>query len=124
MRSSSPAATVREAVSAPYQRRTGLPALSQISTPTTVAAGMPAKTRSAELEVAPADAAPTVSVWRAYEPPVTSVPAAASEPLAVTNATLSGAVGAVEVRPRIQSSARFSAVFERLSATRPPWVWA
>lgn len=48
---------------------------------------------------------------------MTSVPAALSVPLAVTRATLRGVVGRVGVpTPLIQSSARFSAVFERLSA--------
>jgi hypothetical protein len=43
------------------------------------------------------------------------VPATVSDPAAVTNATLSGAVGAVDVRPRMKSRQRFSAVFVRLS---------
>ena len=39
----SPLATVLDAVNAPHHCRTGVPAESQISRPTTVAAGMPVK---------------------------------------------------------------------------------
>lgn len=41
---------------------------------------------------------------------MTSVPAVASSPFAVTRATLSGVVGAVDVSPLMKSRQRFSAV--------------
>jgi hypothetical protein len=91
----SPAPTVFETVRAPHQQRRGVPAESYTSTPTTVAAGRPENVTVLLLEVVPADAAVKATVCRAYDPPVTSVPAAEADPFAVTRAARIGPVGAV-----------------------------
>jgi hypothetical protein len=48
-----------------------------------------------EFDVAPADAAENAIVCRAYEPPVTSVPAADADDADVANANFIAPVGAV-----------------------------
>jgi hypothetical protein len=47
---------------------------------------------AALLLIDPDDAASNAIVWRAYDPPVTSVPGAESEPFAVIKANLTGVV--------------------------------
>jgi hypothetical protein len=53
----SPEFVALDAVSAPNQRRTGVPAESYSSTPVTVTAGIPVKFRAPLLVIEPADAA-------------------------------------------------------------------
>lgn len=67
----SPELTVFEADRAPLNRQ--LDRLSQIATWDTVQEGMFVNDGEFDIEETPPEAAPKVIVWRAYEPPVTSL---------------------------------------------------
>jgi hypothetical protein len=69
----SPEARVLEAASADPRRNFGVPALSQIPMWVTVAAGMDVKFSVAVRAFCPPDADAYAAVWRAYDPPVTSL---------------------------------------------------
>jgi len=88
----SPAPTVLLAAREAQATRTGEPLLSKMSPPTTVQAGIDVKVRSALVVIEPLAAVPKEMVWRAYDPPVHSVPAAESVPMTVTSAHLNGVV--------------------------------